>query len=172
MIDRSRCPRVENVRDLRRASNICMRRRQRARLPRGQTIRARPATAALDPGDTRAAQPQFRPISTCVAFGLAHRLDHCGPRRRRNPVPAHRRALCRQHDSGRSPANRRPSMRIGAQFSCQAFFGPIGPARWIAEGLAHSSRSGREPDALRWASCPGFAHSYNPVRANPPFDAA
>jgi len=51
-------------------------------------------------------------------------------------------------------------------------FGPIEPAGWIVKGLAHATRAGREPYALGWASCPGFAHQYNPVRANPPFDAA
>ena len=51
-------------------------------------------------------------------------------------------------------------------------FGPIKPGGWIALGLAQANRSSPEPGALRRASCPGFAHQYNPVRANPPFDAA
>jgi hypothetical protein len=49
---------------------------------------------------------------------------------------------------------------------------PCHGAGRIAKGLAHANRSGREPYALRWASCPGFAHHYNLARANPPFGAA
>jgi hypothetical protein len=117
-------------------------------------------------------------LSTSPLIRTSYRTHHPSVRRSRRDIPSSgaegagaRRQPIDHYQPQRIPG--KPPFYAGRRPILLArIFGPIEPAGWIVKGLAHANRAGREPYALGWASCPGFAHQYNPVRANPPFGAA